>query len=187
MSVMKAVDTLREEHDAVLVVLSRLKQAAQAAAEGQKVPAGVFMDIGEFLSVFVDRCHHAKEETVIFPLLREQGESSLVNRLAADHETGRQRAAELARAIENYIPGNAETGQRLAQAVDAYSTLLQQHIQDETELLFPAMMRLRRETDLQIVQACDRIEVEEIGEGTHERFHAMIDSLPDRLEGVQRG
>ncbi len=184
---MKAVDTLGEEHNAVLVVLSRLKQAARAAAEGQEVPADVFIDIGEFLSVFVDRCHHAKEEAVIFPLLREQGDNSLVDRLAADHETGRHLAAELARTIENYIPGNADAGQRLAQAVEAYSNLLEQHIQDETELLFPAMIRLRREADLQIVRACDRIEVEEIGEGTHERFHAMIDSLPGRLEGVHQG
>lgn len=144
-------------------MLSRLKQGARAAAQGKEVPVDVFIDIREFLSVFVDRCHHSKEEGIVFPLLRKHEESGFIHQLETDHKTGRQLAAELALAIENYIPGNAETGKRHSRALEAYSTLHEQHIKDAKQLLFPAMKRLLQDVDIQIVEACDRIETEKIG------------------------
>ena len=70
---MEATTTLRTEHNALLYVLDQLEHAAAAAAAGRAVPRDVFSDIEEVFCVFVDRCHHAKEETVLFPLLAATG------------------------------------------------------------------------------------------------------------------
>jgi hemerythrin-like domain-containing protein len=59
---MKAVSVLHAEHEGVLVVLTQLERAVAAAERALPVPADVFTDIGEFFSVFVDRCHHSEEQ-----------------------------------------------------------------------------------------------------------------------------
>ncbi|MGI8915530.1 MAG: hemerythrin domain-containing protein [Chloroflexota bacterium] len=64
---MKAVEVLRAEHDGVLIVLAELERAATAAEYAAPMPRGIFTDIQEFFSVFVDRCHHGKEEAEVFP------------------------------------------------------------------------------------------------------------------------
>ena len=66
---MEATNTLQVEHNAVLYVLDEVEQAASSAASGQAVPKDVFTDVEEFFRVFVDRCHHSKEEMVLFPRL----------------------------------------------------------------------------------------------------------------------
>lgn len=179
---MHATDTLRAEHDAILVVLDQLQRAADAAAHGVPVPADVFTDIQEFFAVFVDRCHHGKEEAAVFSQLGgEPGSRLLVERLTGEHAEGRQLAQALREAVEAYVPGDAASGQRIVDAADEYGAMLRVHIWDEDGELFPVMEQRLGASDREIERAFDRIEEEEIGPGTHERLHGMIDSLPGRI------
>src|SRR5579884_1767403 len=66
---LETVRVLRAEHDAIRAVLAHLEAAVAAAERGVAVPRDLFTDIQEFFTVFVDRCHHGKEESVIFPRL----------------------------------------------------------------------------------------------------------------------
>ena len=50
---MRTIDTLRDEHAGVLLVLDELKRAVSAAERGAPVPVEVFRDIQEFFAVFV--------------------------------------------------------------------------------------------------------------------------------------
>lgn len=179
---MQAVSVLREEHDAVLVVLEQLERAAMAAERGQPVPGDVFSDMEEFFTVFVDRCHHRKEEAAVFPRLRTSAAGlELIGRLEAEHETGRAEARVLTAAIAAYMPGDRERGRRLADAARAYARSLRAHIDVETALLYPAMEEAMADADGEVVAEFDRVETDEIGPGTHERLHAMIERLPARI------
>jgi hemerythrin-like domain-containing protein len=178
---MKATGVLRAEHNAALVVLHELEQAATAAAEGAPVPAEVFQDIQEFLATFVDRCHHGKEEAEIFPRLVATGAADLVQRLEAEHATGRALAAAYAGAVQAYRPGNAASGAPLAAAARAYATHLRVHVDRETRELLPAMERTLVIEDEVLAEVFERIETERIGPGTHERLHAMIEGLAERI------
>lgn len=181
---MKSVDILRDEHDAVLAVLDQLERAATAAEHGTPVPADVFADMQEFFSIFVDHCHHRKEEAGVFPrLVSVSGGAALIERLESEHEEGRRLANEFAAAVAAYVPGDRDAGARLAQAARAYGAALRQHIDAETTELYPAMEAALAEVDTAIAAEFDRIEIEEIGPGTHERLHGMIDSLPGRIPG----
>ncbi len=178
---MHAVDTLREEHAAVLAVLDQLDRAVAAAVHGRPVPPSVFSDLAEFFTVFVDRCHHAKEETAIFPRLGGAGAATVVQ-LEADHATGRKLAAEFAEAAAAWAPGDATAAGRLLAASRAYAAFLRRHIALETEELLPLMERqFDAAADGAIAEAFERIETERIGAGTHERLRAMIDALGPRI------
>ena len=179
---MQATAILSDEHRAVLTVLDQLERAVSAAEQGAAIPADVFSDIQEFFAVFVDRCHHGKEEAELFPRLIAAGQSELVRRLEAEHVTGRQRAAAYAQAVQAYQPGQRERGARLASAARAYADLLREHIALEDRALLPAIEQALPSADPALVRAFDRIEEERIGPGTHARLHGMIDSLAGRID-----
>ncbi len=177
---MNTVALLRAEHVAILQVLEQCVEAAAASERGIAVPAGIFQDIQEFLMVFVERCHHGKEEAEVFPRL-QRDYAALIERLEAEHVTGRQLALAFTQAVQGYLPGKAATGASLAAAARAYAAFLRRHIDQETQELFPAVEQALGPEDQQMVAAFERIEVERIGPGTHERLHGMIDGLAGRI------
>lgn len=178
---MKTIDTLRDEHNGVLFVLDQLARAVVAAERGAPVPKDVFTDIQEFFATFVDKCHHGKEESELFPRLTTAPARALVERLEAEHVTGRRLAGAYAAATQAYQPGVAESGARLAAAATAYATFLRAHIAVETDELFRATQALA-DRDQELYDAFERLEAERIGPGTHERLHGMIDGLGSRIE-----
>ena len=178
---MLAIEVLRAEHEGVLVVLTELERAATAAERGALVPRDIFTDIQEFFTVFVDRCHHGKEEAELFPRLGGGADAAIVQALAQEHDSGRQLAAAYAAAVRSYAPGDRWSGARLARASRDYAELLRVHIERETRELFPAMAGSLAAEDDRLVTAFERLEEEQIGAGTHERLHAMIDTLPARI------
>jgi hemerythrin-like domain-containing protein len=177
---METLEVLRAEHATILQVLDQLEQAADAAEGGIPMPADIFQDIEQFLSIFVEQCHHGKEEGEIFPRLKRE-HIVMVKRLEDEHATGRQLATALTRAITMYHPGNTATGASLAAAARAYSTFLSRHIDQETEELFPVVEKELESEDQAIVAAFERLEVEQIGSGTHDRLHALVDRLGKRI------
>lgn len=179
---MRSTQILREEHDAVLVVLDQLELAVAAAERGAPVPSDIFTDIEEFFTIFVGQCHHGKEEEAVFQQLDSTSGSQQVARsLTTEHDTGRRLAAAYAEAAAAYVPGDADSALRVGKAARAYRTMLRNHIEEENTDLFPLMEESLAGRDAQITAEFDRIEMEEIGEGTHERLHHMIDTLPERI------
>jgi hemerythrin-like domain-containing protein len=178
----QTVTTLEEEHAAVLLVVTQLERAADAAARGVPVPAAIFADIVEFLRVFVDRCHHAKEETVLFPLLGGDG-AALTERLRTEHEAGRQLAEQFAAAVRDYTRSGSGTAARLARAARAECDHLCAHVDLETRELLPLVGRtLSGEADAAAEHGFAQVEEQRIGPGTHERLHGMIEHLAPRLD-----
>lgn len=179
---MEAVKVLQAEHDGVLAVLAQLERAVSAAERGAPVPPGIFSDVQEFFAVFVDRCHHSKEEVAVFPRLEGGARARLIQELEAGHTRGRQLATAYAAAARAYSPGDAASGQQLAAAARAYAVFLREHIDEEAHELFPVMEESLAADDAAMVAEFERIEEERIGPGTHERLHRMIDNLPPRID-----
>jgi hemerythrin-like domain-containing protein len=180
--VMQTTETLRAEHEGVLVVLEQLERAVAAAERGALVPGDIFRDVQEFFTVFVDRCHHGKEETELFPQLATRGSGALVERLEGDHALGRQLAAGYGQAVDAYTPGDPAAAAQLAATARHYAAFLREHIDLETRQLLPAVESTLADHDQALNEAFERIEVERIGAGTHERLHEMIEGLGQRID-----
>lgn len=179
---MTAAATLRDEHNAVGYVLDRMEEAAAAAARGAAIPVDLFADIQEFVETFIDRCHHSKEELEVFPRLRQTASGAvLVGKLEQDHATGRGLAAGYASAVADYRAGKPDAGAQLQAKAAAYAEALRRHIDLENAELLPAIDRELVAEDAGLVDAFERIEVERLGIGTHERLHGMIETLQPRI------
>jgi hemerythrin-like domain-containing protein len=179
---MQTIETLRAEHEGVLTVLEQLERAVAAAERGVPVPVAVFADIQEFFVTFVAHCHHGKEEAEIFPRLERGVTAGLMAQLDREHDEGHDLAARYIDAVAGYIPGHKAAGARLAAAARGYADFLRRHIALEDRELFPAIEAALSGVDEELVAAFDRIEEQEIGPGTHERLHGMIDGLSGRID-----
>ncbi len=178
---MKPTDTLRHEHEIVLLILKAAEREARSIRETGAVHADQVAEMVDFFKNFVDRCHHGKEEKHLFPAMRERGLPAGGGPIAVmllEHEQGRAATAAISRALERVKGGDAEASGELADALLAYADLLGSHIAKENNVLFHmADQMLPLEEQEELAAAFDRVEAEEMGEGTHERYHQLAHRL----------
>src|SRR4029079_8973557 len=93
-----------------------------------------------FFRTFADRCHHKKEEEVLFPALAKKGLGTSVGPVAVmlqEHEIGRGHVARLDETIRRARRREEGASDAVAQAARAYADLLLAHIGKEDHILFP--------------------------------------------------
>lgn len=178
---MKPTEQLKEEHQGIKLMLRILKKAAEKMHGGTAVPHEHLGQMAEFFRVFVDRCHHAKEEELLFPAMREariSGAEGPIRVLADEHERGRGLAGAFADAVARCGAGDHRAPAKIVAEARAYRDLLIAHIEKEDTVLYPmADEGLSGETQEALLDGFERIEEERIGAGTHERFHGVLRHL----------
>jgi hemerythrin-like domain-containing protein len=171
-------DVLREEHEAIEHLVSVLEHMA-GQMHRKRVPEG---DLEKAMAVaveFADRCHHAKEEKVLFPALSKASPKTgaeIARRLTSDHVAFRKLVGDTRKLIPRMGEGAART--QLSKNLDTYARLLREHIRVEHEQLFPEVERSLGPADrARLAEEFDRVEAEEIGLGVHEKYHSVIEQL----------
>ena len=178
---MGPIDDLQEEHRGIEIMLGIIGVVISKTAKGQIIDSQDFDSILEFLTVFVDRCHHGKEEDYLFPALEEAGvqrDKGPIGILLREHQEGRQLVAQLREAVKSFVSGDTSAAQSLEKAGRDYITLLSQHIQKEEDTLFPMAERmLGPEKQAELSKDFQQLEAERIGQGKHEEFHDQLHRL----------
>ena len=178
---MNPTETLKHEHQIVLLILDAAeREAASIRAKGTvRVPQ--VEEMLDFFKNFVDRCHHGKEERHLFPRLQERGLPSGVGPVAVmlhEHEQGRAAVRAIADALARVKAGDREAAGALAAGLTEYTELLRSHIFKENNVLFPMADHMLSGADqAELAEAFDKVEAEEIGPGVHERYHRLAHEL----------
>ncbi len=185
-----ATEILRQEHDAILRMLDATEEVARRLGNRESVEPQVLEHLLEFFRLFADRCHHGKEEDLLFPLLEKKGMprgGGPIGVMLMEHDHGRGLIGQMASAGEEYATGDSSAGLRWAAAAADYVELLREHIAKENEVLFVMAERMLTPAEQQeLAVAFERNETEKMGAGTHERLHAMIDKLVAELQPANR-
>lgn len=178
---MIATADLKSEHVGVGRMLGVMDEMAARARTGERLDADDLAQVVEFLRVFVDRCHHTKEERQLFQAIRAANMASVGETVVgplAEHVQGREAVARIAAATERLAEGDESANAELAQAMPAYTQFLRDHIRREEADCFDAADReLPLPVQENLAERYERIEYEVVGEGVHERFHALLDRL----------
>jgi len=176
-----ATQVLRKEHDAILKMLGVTDLVAQKLDRREAVAPETLSGLLEFFRLFADTCHHGKEEDLLFPMLEKKGlprAGGPIGVMLWEHDKGRALIREMASAAEAYRSGDAASGPRWALAATGYADLLREHIMKENEILFVMAQRMLSDAEQrELAAAFDKVEVEKMGAGTHERLHALMDKL----------
>jgi hemerythrin-like domain-containing protein len=172
---MRPTDDLKSEHEAVMVLLGILGKVSEGLESNGAVPQEHLDQMLDFLRGFVDKCHHGKEETALFPAMEAAGvlrEGGPIGVMLAEHEMGRGFVRQMAAA------GN--DGAAFARAGRGYVALLTQHIQKENNVLFPMADKvLTAETQQRLECEFETIEETVVGRGKHEQYHEMLHHLKE--------
>jgi hemerythrin-like domain-containing protein len=132
----KSTDWLKAEHDVIQRALHLLEQVVGRIDSKTAVPDDFPRWVIEFFREFADRCHHAKEEDLLFPLLKDRGmpqEGGPIGVMLHEHDLGR----ECIRRMRGATEAAPFDGRAFVGAAKEYIALLRQHIDKENNVLFP--------------------------------------------------
>ncbi len=178
---MMATQNLMDEHEGIKLMLAIMESISKKMKSGRNVESVHLESILEFLKVFVDKCHHGKDEDVLFPELLEgkQGESvrKAVRILQTEHSAGRKYVRKIAETLSGYKKGY-EKSIEITENMISYVFHMRKHIEIENNFFFPISdLMLNGNTQKKLFVKFEKIEIEKIGEGRHEEFHRLLRTL----------
>lgn len=178
----KAIEELRHDHDAILSSLSILDSMVGKLGKPNAPSADALKSYIGFLKEFADKCHHGKEEGILFPALTEAGlpsQGGPVGVMLHEHVEGRELIRQMEKAVNGKVDAVAFAG-----AARGYAELLRAHIAKENDVLFPMAEQMLAADQMAQIKA-RFVEHEEtvIGHGRHEELHRLLKELKQKYVG----
>ena len=179
---MQPIKDLKMEHDAVQLTLRILDKICQKIEQsGEIIDLQHIDQLLEVFKVFVDKCHHGKEEELLFPALENVGvsrEGGPIEVLLHEHQQGREYVQNMNAALVQYKKGDRTADDEFVRNAKGYINLLNQHIDKENSVLFPlAETHLSEQEQAKLWEGFELIETQKIGAGKHDEFHEMLENL----------
>jgi hemerythrin-like domain-containing protein len=180
---MKSVERLMAEHELIERGLLLLEMAVARLDAGTPLPEGFSTWAPRFFGQFADKCHHAKEEDVFFPVLKQRGipeQGGPIGVMLHEHVLGRDCVGRMREASQAQ-PFDAHN---FADAAKQYIPLLRQHIFKENNVLFHMAERVMSQADdADVTSRFSQVEQERGLTGWHEKFSNEVAAWEQTLEG----
>jgi hemerythrin-like domain-containing protein len=141
---MMPIGPLMIEHrliERMLKVMSKVLQGMKKESKADPVFIDIFVD---FTRTYADRCHHGKEEDILFrdlgrkPLTKEHRE--IMGELITEHRWGRKTTARLVEANKRYREGDENALSTIMECVEALISFYPKHIEKEDKHFFVPVM-----------------------------------------------
>lgn len=178
---MKPTEILKEEHKEIRRMLKILGKISEKLRSGEKIERNVLEKILEFIKIFADKCHHGKEEDLLFPAMEEAGiprEGGPIGVMLYEHNVGRNAVKGMTEGIEEFYQGNENARKKITENAEIYIELLDSHIYKEDNILYPmADMHLSEEQQKELLEKFEEVEKNIVGEGKHHEFLELLENL----------
>src|SRR4030042_3220720 len=112
---MKSTEILKNEHKAILLMLEVAESVSRKLEAGENVPAEHLTEIVDFIRGFADKCHHAKEEDLLFPAMVKTGiprQGGPIGVMLIEHTEGRENVRTMNEAAEKEAACDRKAGVR---------------------------------------------------------------------------
>jgi hemerythrin-like domain-containing protein len=178
---MKATQQLKDEHEGIKLMLTIMETISDDLGKGKELNIIHYEKILGFITGFADKCHHGKEEDILFPALGNHGMSKEGGPIAVmlhEHQLGRDHIKSLSTAFNLFKSGDKTAINSIISYSLSYVNLLRNHIEKENNILFIMADKILDETEQsKIFDAFEKLEVEKIGIGKHEEYHSLLKEL----------
>lgn len=184
-----ATEALEQEHrtiEKVLAVMARLQEQLDL---NHDIDAEVLRDLLQFMRIFCDQFHQAREESFLFPLLEERGIPATgcpISILKSEHEKALHLVNELSESTAAYLADRRAGKPSLKEALHNLVSFFPGHIWKEDYLLFPMAEKVLSPSDqVMLLQQFDLAELD-LGGRINEEFEALAENLSTRVECCPR-
>lgn len=174
---MTPTQELTNEHRVIERMLAVVWKAADGLERGEMVDKKIFEDAVDFFKNFADKCHHGKEEKLLFVRMKQRGMSDKTGPLAvmlAEHDEGRAHVRAIGENAGKVL--SSKTQKDIVEHSRAYVQLLSAHIEKEDNILYPMANRILTNADQEdLTKGFEEIEEKVMGPGVHEKYHKIIE------------
>jgi len=99
----------------------------------------------DFIRTYADRCHHGKEEDILFRELKKksisQDHHKIMDELIEEHRQGRKVTGKLVEANERYMAGDSEALDEIIECLQTLVAFYPKHIEKEDKHFFIPVMK----------------------------------------------
>ena len=172
-----ATKNLEQDHESIL----KLIDVIEAMTTHTDPDIADYEEVVDLIRNFADGLHHAKEETLFFPLMAERGFSMKQGPIAmmlSEHEQGRNYVKGISENIRLLKEGDLSALNMIYRNMLGYCELLRNHIAKENNVLFRMADNALSEEDQQTLLT-QFGQVENQGSANHQKndFIARIEKL----------
>lgn len=175
---MRPTELLKEDHKLILRAIGVMGNVSDRIARSEQVRVEDLDRIVDFIRTFADKCHHGKEEDLLFVEMEKAGipkEGGPIGVMLREHVIGRDYVKGMAEGISEIRAGKDTGPGKFAENATGYARLLTQHIDKEDNILYMmADMHMDEKVEKELLDAFEKVEEEVMGHGRHEEFHDLI-------------
>ena len=180
---MMPIGPLMIEHRLIERMIEVMKQKLKRWETERKADPPFIETAVDFFRTYADRCHHGKEEDILFRELSKKPISNdhkrIVEELLEEHRWGRKTTGRLAEASEAYRNGDAEAVSTILECVKVLVEFYPKHIEKEDRRFFIPIMdyfsKEEKEAMLNEEYEFDRVLI-------HEIYRAKVTKAEEQLK-----
>ena len=175
---MLPIGLLMKEHRLIERMIQLMEREIQNLKEG-KMPNTAFIEGAiDFIKVYADRCHHGKEEDILFCDLGKKNISpehkSIMDQLIQEHAWGRETLGKLINARNHYAQGDHSAHGEIIEQMEKLIKFYPKHIEKEDKHFFlPCMEYFSVEEKEAMLQECYDFDKQLI----HEKYNAIVQNF----------
>ena len=140
----KPIGMLMLEHRLIERMVELIDKKNERMENIDEFALGLIDDAVRFFREYADRCHHGKEEDILFKELQErnisQEHKEMLDALIEDHIRARKLVAGLDEICKTYKANMGASVEKTQDILEKIVELYRTHIKKEDEIFFPASM-----------------------------------------------
>ena len=138
------VDLLMSEHRLIERMITLTQKEIERVTETREVNPNFIIVAVDFFRSYADRCHHGKEEGILFKGLSQKQlantDDKMMRALILEHAYARKTVSSLESFKESYVTGNIEASKNILQLMKELVEFYPVHIKKEdTQFFYPSM------------------------------------------------
>jgi hemerythrin-like domain-containing protein len=141
---MMPIGPLMIEHRLIERMIALMGNELQRLKAEKEVDTAFILTAVDFIRTYADRCHHGKEEDILFRELQKKDLSKeherVMNELLEEHKWGRKITGRLVEANEGYIDGDKKTLSIISDCLRSLVEFYPKHIEKEDRHFFIPVM-----------------------------------------------
>ncbi len=175
---MEPIGPLMWEHRLIERMIALIGSRIDAIRSRKRVDVRFVETVVDFVRTYADRCHHGKEEDILFRDLESKPLSpehrNTLDELVEEHRFGRQVVGRLVDANVRYAAGDAEAVGEIVECLETLVDFYPKHIEKEDKrFFFPVLDYFSPEERDRMLHECYAFDRELI----HEHYGQVVERL----------
>ena len=176
-------ENLRAEHGDIMKMFLALQKISAALVHQKEGLIDDLERIIAFLEIYIDRCHHGKEDEILFPALealKYSDLSNLISELRSDHRIGRAFVEDMRSEFDKLGKRAEYSPAAFIDTSKCYIDLFRKHIRKENAKLLPMIEKMLSKEKLSwIEKQFEEFELENVGLQRYKAFKEILEKLTE--------